>query len=136
MPDIDPNRYEWIKISKQEGIATLTLNNPRKKNALSVAMHGEVERVWNDVDVDDDIRVVVLTGERDAFCAGADLSGNEGAGITGGRRPETRAARRLFWNMIDCEKPIIAKVRGPAYGVGASIALASDIVIAAENARF
>jgi enoyl-CoA hydratase len=136
MPDIDPSRYEWIKISKQEGIATLTLNNPRKKNALPVAMHGEIERVWNDVDADDDIRVVVLTGEGDAFCAGADISGHQDAGVARRRRPETRRARRLFWNMLDCEKPIIAKVRGPAYGVGANIALASDIVIAAENARF
>lgn len=138
MPAIDPGTYEWIKISKDDnGIATLTLNNPRRKNAVSRPMHKEIERIWDDVDRDDDIRVVILTGEGNAFCAGTDLSVQDAENTSGRKgRPPTKSARRLFWNMLDAEKPIIAKVRGPAYGVGVSIALACDMVIAAEGARF
>jgi enoyl-CoA hydratase len=137
VPAIDPTRYEWIKIHKDDGVATLTLNNPSKKNAVSRPMHREVERIWDDVDADDDIRVVILTGEGNAFCAGTDLSVQDADNKAGRKgRPPTRSARRLFWNMLDAEKPMIAKVRGPAYGVGVNIALACDMVIAAEGARF
>jgi enoyl-CoA hydratase len=137
MPAIDPTRYEWIKIDKRDAVVTLTLNNPSKKNAVSRPMHREIERVWDDVDADDDIRVSILTGEGASFCAGTDLSvqdADNSAGRPG--RPKTRSARRLFYNMLDAEKPIIAKVRGPAYGVGVNIALACDLVYAAEGARF
>lgn len=134
---IDPNSYEMIRVSKRDGIATLTLDNPTRKNAVNRRMHLELERVWDDIDADDDIRVAVITGAGDAFCSGIDLSGLKQEADTGKRgRPRTRGARRLFWNMLDCEKPIIAKVRGVAYGLGVNIAIASDIVIAAEGARF
>jgi len=138
VPAIDPARYEWIKIAKSDdGIATLTLNNPRRKNAVSRPMHREIERIWDEIDQDDDIRVSILTGEGDAFCAGTDLSVQDADNQEGRKgRPPTRSARRLFWNMLDAEKPVIAKVRGPAYGVGVNIALACDMVIAAEGARF
>jgi enoyl-CoA hydratase len=138
VPAIDPSRYDWIKIDKREdGVATLVLNNPRRKNAVPRPMHRELERIWDEIDADDDIRVVVLTGEGDAFCAGTDLSVQDQDNQEGRKgRPPTRSARRLFWNMLDAEKPIIAKVRGPAYGVGVNIALACDMVIAAEGARF
>jgi enoyl-CoA hydratase len=135
--EIDPSRYETLKISKTDGIVTVTLNNPARKNAVSRKMHLELERVWDDIDADYDARVAILTGEGDAFCSGIDLSGINEENETGSRaRPRTRGARRLFWNMLDCETPIIARVRGVAYGLGASIALASDIVIAEEGARF
>jgi enoyl-CoA hydratase len=136
MTVIDPRSYGWIKISKADGIATLTLSNPQKRNAVSSGMHHELERVWADVDADDEIRVVVLTGEGNAFCAGADFSPPTDETAKTPRRPETRQARRLFWNMLEVEKPVIAKVRGPAYGLGASIALAADVVVAADGARF
>ena len=104
---------------------------------MSRPMHREMERIWDDVDMDDDIRVVILTGEGDAFCAGTDLSFQDKENQSGRKgRPPFRSARRLFWGMMDTEKPIIAKVRGPAYGVGVNIALACDMVIAAEGAKF
>lgn len=137
MTALDPSRYEMLKVSKQDGIATVSMNNPARKNAVNRKMHLELEHVWDDVDADDDVRVAVLTGEGGAFCAGIDLAGMKDERESGGpKRPRTRGARRLFWNMLDCEKPIIAKVRGPAYGLGVNIALATDIVIAAEGARF
>lgn len=138
MPSIDPKLYQWIKVEKRDdGVATLILNNPAKKNALTRGMHRELQAIWADVDMDDDIRVVILTGEGNAFCAGTDLSVQDADNEAGRvRKPMTGAARRLFWNMLDCEKPIIAKVRGPAYGAGVNVALAADMVIAAEGARF
>jgi enoyl-CoA hydratase len=136
MPEIDVGRYEWLKISKHQTIATVVLSNPTRRNALGPAMHHEVERVWLELDADDDVRVVILTGDGNSFCAGADLSDQSAGGLSKRRRPETLAARRLFWNMLDFEKPILAKVRGPAYGVGANIALAADVVFASEDARF
>jgi enoyl-CoA hydratase len=138
VPAIDPADYKTIKIDKRDdGVATLTLNNPAKKNALSRPMHRELQFIWDDVDGDDDIRCVILTGEGDAFCAGTDLSVQDAENEAGRTsRPPTKAARRLFWNMLDCETPIIAKVRGPAYGAGVNVALACDMVIAAEGARF
>lgn len=138
MPAIDPARYEWIKIDKRDdGVATLTLNNPRRKNAITRPMHRELAHIWDDVDADNDILVTILTGEGDAFCAGTDLSVQDADNDSGRKnRPPTKNARKLFWNMLDAEKPMIAKVRGPAYGMGVNIALACDMVIAAEGAKF
>ena len=137
MPAIDPSRYEGIRITVSDGIATLSLNNPARRNALTRPMHAELERVWDDIDADDDIRVAVLTGEGGTFCAGTDLGVQAQSNNEGRRgRPRTRSARRLDWNMLDCEKPIIAKVRGYAYGLGVNVALACDLVYAADTAKF
>jgi len=135
--EIDPARYEMLKLEKSDGIVTVTLYNPARKNAVNRQMHLELEQVWDDIDADNDARVAIITGAGDAFCSGIDLGGINEENTTGSRqRPRTRGARRLYWNMLDCETPIIARVRGVAYGLGASIALASDIVIAETGARF
>ena len=63
MPTIDPSNYQMLKVSAHEGVATIILNNPARKNAVTRQMHSELERIWDDVDADDDIRVSVLTGE-------------------------------------------------------------------------
>jgi enoyl-CoA hydratase len=137
MTVLDPQQYEMLKIAKRDGVATISLDNPARKNAVNRRMHYELEHVWDDVDADEDVRVAVLTGEGDAFCAGIDLNDQKEQNDEGrSGRPRTRGARRLFWNMLDCEKPIIAKVRGVAYGLGVNVALACDMVVAAEGARF
>jgi enoyl-CoA hydratase len=137
MSTLDPSRYQAIKVTTSEGVATLSLNNPARRNAVTREMHGELERIWDDVDADEEVRVVILTGEAGTFCAGTDLGVQQKHNEEGRKgRPRTRAARRIFWNMLDCETPIIAKVRGYAYGLGVNIALACDIVFAAEGARF
>jgi enoyl-CoA hydratase len=137
MPTIDPTRYQMIKVSSHGGVVTITLNNPARKNAVTRQMHSELERIWDDIDDDDDIRVAILTGEAGTFCSGTDLGVQQKQNNEGRRgRPRTRPARRIFWNMLDSEKPIIAKVRGYAYGLGVNIALACDMVYAAEGAKF
>lgn len=137
MMKIDPTQYEMLDVSVNDGIAAIAMNNPSRKNAINRRMHTELESVWDAVDADERVRVAVLSGVGDAFCAGIDLGGQHEQNQQGRQgRPRTRGARRLFWNMLDCEKPIIAKVRGPAYGLGVNVALACDIVIASEEARF
>jgi enoyl-CoA hydratase len=126
-----------IEVSLAQGVLTLALKNPGKKNAINMLMHEELERVWHEADADPDVRVIVLTGSGDAFCSGADLGAlKERADAGEPSRPMTRGARRIFWSMLDCEKPIVSKVRGVAYGLGVSVALAADVVVAAEGARF
>jgi len=137
MPTLDPAKYQMLKVSTHEAVVTVTLNNPARKNAVTRQMHAEIERIWDDIDDDEDIRVAILTGEAGTFCAGTDLGVQQKQNNEGRRgRPRTRSARRIFWNMLDCEKPIIAKVRGYAYGLGVNIALACDMVYASEGAKF
>lgn len=134
---IDPSSYEGLKISREGAVLTVALHNPGKKNALTPIMHDEIERIWDEVDRDDDVNVVILTGTGDAFCSGLDLNSLQGdAGAERQiRRPGTKNLRKILYNMLDCEKPIIGKIRGPAYGHGLNILLGSDMVIASENAK-
>jgi enoyl-CoA hydratase len=141
MTAIDTTAYEHVRLSMGDrGILTATITNPRKRNAVDAHVAGDLDRLWREIDADADIRVVVLTGEGDAFCAGLDLStlaGGDGAGASP-RRPKAMAKsiRDRVFDIVDCETPTVAKVRGPAYGMGVNIALACDFVLAADDARF
>lgn len=139
MTAIDPDSYTGLILHKQDRVLYAELNNPGRKNALNPTMIAELNRLWSEVDDDDDVRVVVLSGHGDAFCAGIDLR-NISAASGPDRKDRTRLSvkgpRDTFWRMLDCETPIISKVRGPAYGLGVNICLSADMVIASENARF
>ena len=126
--------YETISIEKSEGVAVLRLNRPERLNAVNGAMHSELMRLFLDVQADGDVRAAVLTGTGRAFCAGGDF----GAGAD--MHPKSgltmiQEARRIVDNLLDCEKPVIAAVNGAAAGLGATIALLCDFVIASKNAR-
>jgi len=126
--------YETIQIEKQEGVAVLTLNRPERLNAVNGAMHSELSTIFNAVQADDEVRVAVLTGAGRAFCAGGDFSGGANmrskTGLT-----MMQEARRIVDGILDLEKPLIAAINGPATGLGATVALCCDVVIAARNAR-
>jgi enoyl-CoA hydratase/carnithine racemase len=116
------------------GVITLTLNRPAKKNAMNVAMFNELLAVFREVSDSTSDRVLVITGAGDAFCSGADL---------GERGQDTRPAlARLRWvadialALHRIPKPIIAKVNGVAVGAGMNLALGCDLIVASENARF
>jgi enoyl-CoA hydratase len=141
MKPIDLDSYEHVRLAKDDrGVLTATITNPARKNAVNPGVGADLDRLWRDVDADLDIRVVVLQGEGNAFCAGGDFSYLEEQAPTGrnARRQKavSKGIRDRVFDIIDCETPTIAKVRGPAYGMGVNIALACDFVIAADDARF
>ena len=137
----DYSEYRNLKLSLSDGIMTVTLSNPAKKNAITAAMGEELTTIWHDLWRDPAVRVIILTGEGNSFCVGYDLSVSS-VGDDGGARARTmqrsmtRIAKLHMTTMLECERPIIAKVRGPAYGLGASMCMASDLVYAAPTARF
>lgn len=139
VPKIDIGSYHGLKLRMEDRVLHVVISNPGKKNALTPAMQVELRRIWDEVDHDDDVYAVVLEGEGDSFCAGIDLghvSQLTDPNVRRERRFTVKGGRDMFWKMLDCEKPIISKVRGPAYGLGVNICLSADIVIAAEGARF
>lgn len=128
---------EFFKFDLSDGVLTVTINNPGQLNAISPAMDDELPRIFFEADRDKRIDIIVLTGEGRAFSAGGDLEGmkknldgidNFLAGYRNGKR--------FMQLMLDTEKPIIAKVNGDAVGMGCTIALCADIVVASETARF
>lgn len=114
-------------------IRTVTLNRPEVLNALNDDAHEELAEVWDDFAVSDDLWVGIITGmgER-AFCAGNDLKGQ----ASGKRRPHPKSGFAGLTARFDCDKPIIGVANGLAYGGGFEILLATDIVVAAEHAKF
>ncbi len=121
-----------------ERIATLTLNRPDKLNALSGEMMEELVPIMERLAEDKEVRCVVITGAGRGFCAGGDIAGMASGETLPNENPVARLRRleetsRLLHEM---PKPTIAMVNGPAAGAGLSIALACDIRIAGESARF
>lgn len=134
---MDYSHYEFIKVEKDGKVAVLTLNRPESLNAITPQLHTELEDIWADVANDSEVNAVVLTGAGRAFCAGGDVKGMDTR--QSDTPPQTRGslsnAKRLIMNMIDVEQPIIAAVNGDAVGLGATLALFCDVIIASENAR-
>lgn len=132
--------YETIRYVVDEHIATITLDRPERLNAFNQQMQNELLAVFDEIDADDGVRVVVMTGEGRGFCAGADLAaGGEtfDAGAKG--RDESKANRdgggRVSLRIFELTKPIIAAINGPAVGVGITMTLPMDVRLAAESAK-
>jgi len=122
-----------IQLTKQDGIATVLLNRPDKLNALSAEMYHELAVQFEALGNDDDVRAVVLTGAGRAFCAGGDVGSMGNYDVVAGRK-RSRTHHRTIVTLHNLEKPVIAAVRGPAAGIGASLALACDLIVASETA--
>ena len=131
-PQVEDLLYEV-----ERSVATITIDRPERRNAMSWTVLTGIRRLLDEARLDPDVRVVVLTGAGDrAFCAGADLTGMaEGAGHV-----ELHDARgelaRLFRDMWELGKPTIARVRGYALAGGFGLAMACDLVVAADDAQF
>ncbi|MFB6164314.1 MAG: enoyl-CoA hydratase/isomerase family protein [Haloarculaceae archaeon] len=121
-----------VERDDDEPIATITISNPERKNALSQAGMQELAEAFGDLHGDDDVRCVVLTGEGDAFCSGADLSS---VGTTPTAESIDRNFHEAVRQIMTASVPVIAKVDGPAVGAGASVATACDFVYASKSAR-
>jgi len=126
---------QTLKVDRTpNGVVTLTMNRPEKKNAMNSAMFEELLAVFREVDASTTDRVLVITGAGDAFCSGADLAD---------RGSDTRhPLQRLHWvgnialALHRIPKPVIAKVNGVAVGAGMNLALGCDLIVASETARF
>ena len=109
--------YSHLEVTSEDRIVTVTINRPEVRNAIDAGLHAELGRIFIDLDMDEECDVVVLTGAGGYFCGGGDLNWvlslngdpvRSSAGI--------RTDRRIQNSMLDLEKPIISKVRGPAIG--------------------
>ena len=140
--------FETIKYEVKEKVLTITLNRPDRLNAFTGQMMNDLISAFDSASNDDEVRVVIVTGEGRGFCAGADL----GAGEATFNRDENPRAKKtddkdnLEWlrdgggrttlAIYDCSKPIIAAINGPAVGVGVTMTLPMDIRLASEEAKF
>jgi enoyl-CoA hydratase len=129
--------YQQLLFERRDhGVLLITINNPEKYNATDEVLHGELARVWRDVDADPDVRVAVVTGAGKAFSAGGDLAMVER--MTGDHARVSHMLRemsQLVYNIIDCEKPVVSAINGVAVGAGVVVALLADVAIAAEDAK-
>jgi len=125
-----------LLVDRRDGVVTLTLNRPDKKNAITGTMWGGLREVFEDVARNRDDRVLVVTGAGDGFCAGADLVESGMPRGTGGRLEHMRGVGRSAAALRALSIPTVAKVNGVAAGAGLNLALGCDLVIASDRARF
>ncbi|MFD1537146.1 enoyl-CoA hydratase/isomerase family protein [Nonomuraea guangzhouensis] len=129
--------YEKLKIdTPTDGVLRITISEPRRRNAVDMTGHRELAEIWRDVDRDDSVRAVVVRGEGEAFSAGGDLSMIEEMTRDHATRLRVFAeARDIVYNVLNCAKPIVSAVQGPAVGAGLAVALLADISVAGRTAR-
>jgi 2-(1,2-epoxy-1,2-dihydrophenyl)acetyl-CoA isomerase len=127
--------YQTLLVEKKDGIAKITLNIPQKLNPLNLEMREELAEAFLSFQTDKAVKVLVITGAGRAFCAGGDISTMEGIKAPA-ERDRVKKLQKIVKLMVEMEKPIIAAVNGPATGAGFHLALASDILIASEKAKF
>ena len=118
------------------GVLRVSMNNPERLNAADAAMHAELAQIWLDVDRDDSVLAVILTGAGRAFSAGGDFGMIEKIMDDFETRLRVhREARDMVYNLINCGKPVVSAMRGPAVGAGLVCGLLADISIATPQAR-
>jgi enoyl-CoA hydratase len=129
------NNYETILVEKRESVAIITINRPEKLNALARKVHEEGVAALDELRRDETVKVVVITGAGEkSFVAGADIS--EFAGQTPASQRNLFYERTLFNSIDTFPKPVIAMINGFCLGGGCELALACDIRVCSENARF
>src|SRR5436190_9690701 len=134
---------EQMLFRVEDGVAWLVMNRPEARNAMNMEMRAVYFKALEQCAEDEAIRAVVLTGTGKGFCTGADLSGSRAAKgdapakpHPGAKRNAMASSQRILRALWDLEKPIIAAVNGVAAGLGAHLAWACDVVVAADDARF
>ena len=126
----DIHREHHVKVEIADAIALVTLDRPESRNAVNAAMHRGLEIVFHELSHHPDVRVIVLTGAGESFCAGGDMKNYGGSSSP----IDTLRNRDLNWSMARCEAPTLSAVNGAARGIGATIALLCDICYMADTA--
>ena len=132
---VDYSRYKTLKVEKREKVAIITLNRPEQLNAIGGEAHPEVVSIFEDLDKDEEVNSVIITGAGRAFSAGGDINLMQAMIKDPSLMILMSEPKKLVKNILNLRKPIIAAVNGDATGLGADLALYCDIIIAAENAR-
>lgn len=132
--------YETLTYDVDQHVATITLNRPERLNAFNGTMQAELISLFDEIDADDDVRAVIMTGAGRGFCAGADLEsgGNTFDAASRGRDPDVTnrdGGGLVSLRIFQLTKPIIAAINGPAVGVGITMTLPMDVRLAGESAR-
>ncbi|MCG8696229.1 MAG: enoyl-CoA hydratase/isomerase family protein [Minwuiales bacterium] len=130
-------KYETFEFDRPaERVLRMTINNPETYNSLDQQGHKDMTYIWRDIDEDEELSAVILTGKGKAFSSGGDFSMIE-ANINDyqARVRAWKEARDLVYNIINCSKPVVSAINGVAVGAGLVAALLSDIPIAAKSAR-
>ena len=128
----DSLRFEEV----DDGILRITLSTPGRLNAVGHEMHTQLARVWGTIDADPSVSVVIVQGAGEGFSSGGDLDLVQDIADDFETRARVfREAREIVYNVIDCSKPIVSAIHGPAVGAGLAVGLLADISIAARSAR-
>ncbi|GAA1302290.1 enoyl-CoA hydratase [Planotetraspora silvatica] len=129
--------YEKLKIDwPADGVLRIVISEPGRLNAVDRTGHRELAEVWQDAGADDAVRAVLIRGEGAAFSAGGDLSMIEEMTRDHATRMRVFAeARDIVYNVINCPKPVVSAIQGPAVGAGLAVALLADISVAGRTAR-
>lgn len=128
--------FEEIITEERDGVLLVTLNRPDRLNAWTPTMSGELTEAIEAADADDSIGAVVVTGAGRGFCAGADIEVTFRAQLDGDESAARPVTRRNWVELIRSTKPIVAAVNGPAVGVGLTMILPFDRIVASTTARF
>jgi len=132
---VDYSQFQEVQVERRDRVLIVTLNRPKALNAITFALHTELSLLFRLMARDGEALAVVLTGAGRAFCAGGDLKDFANPGET---QIDSlfEEARTLITDILDLPQPLIAAVNGPAYGLGATLALFADVILAAEEAVF
>lgn len=126
--------YNKIDFKRDGRILRVSINSPETRNAVDDELHHELSRVFYDVNDDPDSDIVILSGTGKFFCAGGDMGWFQGMIDDPARwRAILAPAKRITTSLLELEKPVICRLNGAAAGLGASLALLCDIVVAADN---
>jgi enoyl-CoA hydratase len=131
-------RYTRLKFDRPHaGVLRVTFASPLKMGAMDAQMHREVSEIWADVDADDSVSVVIVTGDGKTFSAGGDLHHERKVCEDYALRMQAMTeSRNLVMGMINCRKPIVGAARGWAVGAGLALLVLADVSIASRDAKF
>jgi enoyl-CoA hydratase len=129
----DYSKFDEFKVAKEGNVAIVTINQPESLNAFSVKLHKQTEEIFHELAYEDDVNAIVLTGAGKAFSAGGNIKGMQKGEFASLNRLEE--VIRLVLNLLKIKQPVIAALNGHAIGLGATIALFCDIVVASKQAK-